>query len=146
MPIKKVTGAKKEFLDLLLLADEQENMIDQYLERGEMFVWDEQGIKAECVVTQEAAGVYELKNNAVVPSCQRKGYGRSLINFIFEHYPDCQVLFVGTGDCYSALSFYKACGFTESHRVPNFFIDYYDHPIYEDGKQLVDMVYLKKER
>ena len=59
MPIKKVTGAKKEFLDLLLLADEQENMIDQYLERGEMFVWDEQGIKAECVVTQEAAGVYE---------------------------------------------------------------------------------------
>ena len=47
MPIKKVTGAKKEFLDLLLLADEQENMIDQYLERGEMFVWDEQGIKAE---------------------------------------------------------------------------------------------------
>ena len=146
MPIKKVTGAKKEFLDLLLLADEQENMIDQYLERGEMFVWDEQGIKAECVVTQEAAGVYELKNIAVVPSCQRKGYGRSLINFIFEHYPDCQVLFVGTGDCYSALSFYKAGGFTESHRVPNFFIDYYDHPIYEDGKQLVDMVYLKKER
>ena len=28
---------KKEFLELLLLADEQESMIDLYLERGEMF-------------------------------------------------------------------------------------------------------------
>lgn len=31
MNIKKVTGVKKEYIDLLLLADEQENMIDKYL-------------------------------------------------------------------------------------------------------------------
>ena len=29
---------KKRYLDLLLLADEQESMIDRYLERGDMFV------------------------------------------------------------------------------------------------------------
>ena len=28
---------------------------------------------------------------------------------------------------------------------PGFFTDHYDHPIFEEGKQLVDMVYLKKE-
>ena len=38
MEIKKVISDKKEFLDLLLLADEQEDMIDRYLERGDMFV------------------------------------------------------------------------------------------------------------
>jgi hypothetical protein len=36
-----------------LLADEQEGMIDKYLERGEMFALDDNGIKAGCVITQE---------------------------------------------------------------------------------------------
>ena len=146
MKIKKVVRAKKEYIDLLLLADEQENMIDKYLENGEMFVLEDNGIKAECVITKEANGVYELKNIAVIPEYQRQGYGRSLIEFLFAHYFDCNVLFVGTGDCPSALSFYNSCGFTESHRIKNFFIDNYDHPMFEDGIQLIDMVYLKKER
>lgn len=146
MHIKQVTGDKKEYLDLLLLADEQESMIDQYLEQGDMFVLEDNGIKAECVVTKEADGVYELKNIAVLPACQRMGYGKRLIEFLFARYADCRVLYVGTGDCPSALSFYQSCGFTQSHRVRNFFTDHYDHPMFEDGKQLVDMVYLKRER
>ncbi len=146
MKIKKVTGAKKEYIDLLLLADEQENMIDKYLESGDMFILDENGVKAECVAIKETYGVYELKNIAVLPEYQRKGYGKGLIEFLFDYYPDCATLFVGTGDCLSALSFYTGCGFTVSHRIKNFFVDNYDHPIFEDGIQLVDMVYLKKER
>ncbi|EKC78027.1 acetyltransferase, partial [human gut metagenome] len=52
---KKITTHKKRFLDLLLLADEQESMIDRYLERGEMFVARDDGqVVAECVVTDEA--------------------------------------------------------------------------------------------
>ena len=54
-------------------------------------------------------------------------------------------MFVGTGDVPGTLGFYKKCGFAESHRVKNFFTDHYDHPMVEDGVQLVDMVYLKKE-
>lgn len=68
MPLRfeKITTHKKRFLDLLLLADEQESMIDRYLERGEMFVArdDGQGV-AECVVTDEADGIGEIKNLAV---------------------------------------------------------------------------------
>lgn len=37
MKIQIIKGNKKDYLDLLLLADEQENMIDKYLERGIMF-------------------------------------------------------------------------------------------------------------
>jgi N-acetylglutamate synthase-like GNAT family acetyltransferase len=70
--IRKVENNKKAYIDLLLLADEQEDMIDKYLERGEMFVLDDQGVKAECVVTKEADSIYELKNIAVRPDCQRK--------------------------------------------------------------------------
>ena len=46
MEIKKVISDKKEFLELLLLADEQEDMIDRYLERGDMFVLYDDGLKA----------------------------------------------------------------------------------------------------
>lgn len=38
MNIRKVSNDKKAYIDLLLLADEQEDMIDKYLERGEMFI------------------------------------------------------------------------------------------------------------
>ena len=146
MTITPITHRKKDYIGLLLLADEQESMVDKYLERGDMFVLDDEGVNAECVVTKEADGVYELKNIAVLPKHQRKGYGKALINFLLSHYSDCDRLLVGTGDAPSALNFYKRCGFTESHRVKNFFTDNYDHPMYEDGNRLVDMVYLKFER
>lgn len=145
MKIKKIAENRKEYIDLLLLADEQEDMIDKYLERGEMFVLDDNGVKGECVVTKESDGVYELKNIAVYPEYQHRGYGRALIEFLLFRYTDCKTMLVGTGDSPSILDFYKSCGFVESHRISNFFIDNYDHPMYENGEQLIDMVYLKRE-
>ncbi|MBO7710129.1 MAG: GNAT family N-acetyltransferase, partial [Lachnospiraceae bacterium] len=67
MTIEKVTGNKKEYLDLLLLADEQESMVDLYLDKGEMFVLKDPDVKAECVVTDNGGGVAEIKNIAVSP-------------------------------------------------------------------------------
>lgn len=146
MDIKLIISNKKRFLDLLMLADEQESMIDKYLERGEMFALYDDGLKAISVVTCEGEGIFEIKNIAVYPSFQRKGYGKRLVDYIFEYYQGrCSVMFVGTGDTLSTLSFYEHCGFCISHRLKNFFIDNYDQPIYEDGKQLIDMVYLRKD-
>lgn len=147
MKIVKLNDSdKRKYIDLLLIADEQESMIDKYLEGGEMFVLNDDGVKAECVVTNEADGIYELKNIAVMPDSQRKGYGKKLIDYLFLHYADCNTMLVGTGDVPSTLRFYHKCGFTESHRIKIFFTDNYNHPIFENGKQLVDMVYLKRER
>lgn len=146
MNIERISKRKKDYIDLLLLADEQEDMVDKYLESGEMFVLTDSGVVAECVVTRESDDVYELKNIAVYPDCQRKGYGKKLVEFIWSHYKDCRLLLVGTGDSDNVLNFYKNCGFTESHRIMNFFIDNYDHAMYENGQQLVDMIYLKRER
>ncbi|MDR1565465.1 MAG: GNAT family N-acetyltransferase [Oscillospiraceae bacterium] len=146
MNIQKITNNKKAYIHLLLLADEQETMIDKYLERGEMFILNDDGVKAECVITKESEGVYEIKNIAVLPEYQQKGYGKSLIELVLAHYTNCQTMLVGTGDTPSALGFYHKCGFTESHRIKNFFTENYDHLMFEDGKQLVDMVYLKLER
>ena len=145
MKIRKVENGKKRYLTLLLLADEQEDMVDRYLERGTMYVLEDDGIKAECVVTDEGAGVLELKNIAVEPGFQGRGYGRALVDFLVKTYGGkYSVLQVGTGDSPSTIPFYEACGFRRHHVVRNFFTDHYDHPIYECGVQLVDMVYLQR--
>ncbi|OUN99657.1 GNAT family N-acetyltransferase [Pseudoflavonifractor sp. An44] len=145
MEVKKVETNKKLYLELLLLADEQEDMIDRYLERGTMYVLEDDGVKAECVVTDEGDGILELKNLAVEPAFQGRGYGKNMVDFLVRTYKErYTVLQVGTGDSPSTILFYEACGFRRHHLVKNFFIDHYDHPIYEDGVQLVDMVYLQR--
>ena len=146
MEIRKVETDKKRYLDLLLLADEQEDMIDRYLERGTMYVLEDEGVRAECVVTDERDGILELKNIAVKPAAQGKGYGKAIVDFLVRTYTgQYAVLQVGTGDSPSTIPFYEACGFRRHHLVKNFFTDHYDHPIYEGGVQLVDMVYLQRE-
>ena len=74
-------------------------MIDRYLERGTMYVLEDGGVKAECVVTDEGGGILELKNLAVEPEAQRKGYGKALIDFLVCQYRGIyDFLQVGTGD------------------------------------------------
>ena len=146
MDIREIQNDKKRFLELLLLADEQEDMIDRYLENGTMYVLDDGGVKAECIVTDERDGCLEIKNLAVLPEHQGKGYGKALIQFLAEKYAGrYSFLLVGTGDSPLTIPFYEKCGFARSHRVPNFFTENYRHPIYECGVQLVDMVYLRKK-
>ena len=145
MNIRVIHKNKNRFLPLLLLADEQEDMIDRYLERGTMYVLEDGGVKAECVVTDEGGGILELKNLAVEPESQRKGYGKALIDFLVCKYKGrYSVLQVGTGDSPLTIPFYEKCGFVRSHKIENFFTDNYDHPIYECGVQLTDMIYLQK--
>jgi len=145
MEIREITENKKEYLSLLLAADEQEDMIDRYLDKGRMFVLDDNGVKCECVITDEGDGVLEIKNIATASEYRGKGYAKALIDFIIREFGDrYSVLQVGTGDSPLTIPFYEKCGFVRSHTVPHFFKDNYDHPIYECGVQLDDMVYLRR--
>lgn len=144
--IKQITGNKRDYMELLLLADEQEDMVLRYLDRGEMFVLEDEGcVCAVCVVTDEGDSVCELKNIAVSPVFQRRGYGRELFRFAEKHYSGrFDKLIVGTGDSPLTVPFYESCGFVRAHSVKNFFTDNYDHPIFEAGVQLIDMIYFEK--
>ena len=145
MRITEIRENKKRFLDLLLLGDEQEEMIDRYLDRGRMYVLHDYGVKAECVVTEEGEGLLELKNIAVVPEYQGKGYGRALIDFIAEKYRGrYAILRAGTGDSPLTIPFYEKCGFVRTHSIKNFFTENYPHPIIEGGVRLTDMICLQR--
>ena len=146
MKILEITEGKREYLDLLLLGDEDVKMIDRYLDRGRLFVLNDGGAVAICAVTDEGNGVLEIKNLAVREAYQRRGYGRAIIEYIVNmakgEYREIQV---GTGESPFTLPFYERCGFSRSHRIKNFFLDNYDHEIYEGGILLTDMVYLRRE-
>lgn len=146
MRIEKVSGNKKQFLDLLLLADEQEDMIDKYLPEGDLFALFDDDLKSVCVVLPLDSESCELKNIATYPQYQGRGYGRALIRYISDFYQSAfKTMLVGTGETPAILSFYESCGFEISHRIKNFFTDHYDHPMFEGDIQLVDMIYLKKD-
>lgn len=146
MKIIEIKKHKKQFLPLLLLADEQENMIDRYIDRGTMYVLDDKDIKCVCAVTDEGNGILEIKNIATDPKYQGKGYGKAMIAFLAAKYKDTySLLQVGTGDSPSTIPFYEKCGFVRSHSIKNFFTDNYARPIYDCGVQLIDMVYLQKK-
>ena len=145
MEFREILGGKKEFLSLLLLADEQEDMVDRYLERGRMFVLDDGGVKCECVVTDEGGGVLEIKNLAVEPAFQRKGYGAAMIEYIAKRFGErFDVLQVGTGDSPATIPFYERCGFVRWEVRERFFVDNSEQPIWDGGVLLVDMIVLRR--
>ena len=145
--IRRVTENKKDFMDLLLLGDEQEDMIMQYLDRCELYVSEADGeICGLCAVTDEGNGILEVKNIAVKPDKQRQGIGRELLGFIEKAYSgDYRLLTLGTGDSTLTVPFYENCGFRRCGRIPDFFTLNYDHPIIEAGVQLRDMILFEKE-
>lgn len=146
MEIKKVVENKDDFMDLLLLGDEQENMIKKYLYRGDLFALYDNDLKTVSVVTKEKNETYEIKNLATFEKFHGKGYGTKMLKYIIEEYKNkCKKLLLGTGDIDGILSYYKKFGFIYSHTIKGFFVDNYDHEMFEDGKQLVDMIYLKYE-
>ena len=146
MEIREIRENKTEFMDLLLIGDEEETMINRYLDRSTLFVVYDSGKPVSlCAVIKIDSDTIEIKNLATFPEYQNKGYATKLLNFVFDKYKKAyNTVILGTGENEKTLNFYKKRGFIQTRRVKNFFTDNYSHPIFEDGKQLVDMIYLKK--
>lgn len=147
MRINIITEDREKYMDILLLADPQEDMILKYLHQSDLFVLSEEGvIKTVCAVVRLNDRACEIKNIATIEDERGKGYGTHMIHYVCEHYSSrFQTIFVGTGNSKNTVGFYEKCGFSVSHIVTDFFVDHYREPIYEEGKQLMDMIYLKKK-
>ena len=145
MKFTEVTEQRTRYRSLLLLADEQESLVNDYIEKGKMFVLADDGIKAVCVVVPKTKEVLEIKNIAVIPSARRQGYGKMLIEFLSERFRrDFSFLEAGTGDSPLTRPFYESCGFSYFSTVKNYFPEHYDHPIVEEGVLLTDKIIFRK--
>lgn len=142
--LKKIEDKKKN-LDLLLLADPEEEAIDKYIDNCEVFEFYHRDILiGQGAVMELSSTVYEIKNFAIYEKFHNCGYGKILINLLCEKYLESfknKDIIVGTSE--QGVGFYKKCGFQFSHIVKNFFITNYKQPIFENGIQCKDMFYLK---
>ena len=115
MKIIEVKENKKQYLDLLLLADEQEDMVDRYLDNGKMYVLDDNGVKCECVITDEENNILEIKNIAAVPEYQGKGYAKPAVQLILQeirtHYPNANIYLSVYAENHPAIALYRSFGF-----------------------------------
>ena len=142
--IYKITD-KLQYKDLLLLADEQWEMVEKYLQNSTMYILDDNGVKGEITVLDLGNGVLEIKNLAILAPYQHCGYGQRLVEYVCQKYKDSFLqIQVGTGDSPLTLPFYEKCGFKKSHSIKNFFTNNYDHPIIENGKLLTDTIMFTK--
>lgn len=144
--VKEITANKLDYIELLLIGDEDIHMINKYIDESTLYALynNDQLVSIAAVVIIDSSTV-EIKNLATYPKYQKNGYASLLIDYISDKYrANFKFLILGTGENQTTLNFYKKRGFEETHRLKNFFIDNYKNPIFEDGVQLIDMIYLKK--
>lgn len=147
LTFKKIESDHKIPYKLLLLADETQEAINQYIFNSDLYILSTsiQDI-AVMALHENSSKELELKNIAVIESWRSKGIGSILIEKAKElakanHYTS---LLVGTSDTgFQQIRFYEKNGFIKKEIRKDFFIENYPFPIYENGAQMRDMIILE---
>ena len=134
---------------LLLEADETIESINRYIHNSIIYVANLENKQiGVCAVMDIEANKAEIKNIAVDEKCRGFGVGSTLIDFVekevrkngYSH------LLIATADAgEKQLKLYRRLGFVDFAVRKNFFIDNFPAPLFENGRQLIDMVVLRKK-
>lgn len=131
------------------MADPERAVIQRYLPKCQL--WEaRQQQKLVGVMALQPLGkkTLEIKNLAVIPAERHRGVGSKLIHWAcrWAKQGDYQQIIVGTGTTsIHQLLLYQQCGFRVTGIRPDFFVDHYCRPIWENGVQLRDMLVLSQK-
>lgn len=145
MQINKIDNNKNDYMELLLDADPDKDIVEEYLKDSDMYVVIVDNIVvSEAVITKYDEKTCELKNIATLPKYRGRGYASFLIKYLFEEYKTkYEKMIVGTTE--NMIPFYVLNGFkTYHHTVKNFFVDNYKEEIYDGDFHCIDMYYYSK--
>lgn len=149
MSIRKRTSSENLPMELLLLADPSEEIVKEYVKRGECFVAEvEQKIVGVYVLLPTRPETIELVNVAVAEEMHGRGIGKQLVMDAVKvaRSKGYKTLEVGTGNSgIGQLALYQKCGFRIVGVDMDFFIRHYSEEIYENGIQCRDMVRLSQD-
>lgn len=146
MEIIEIKENKKQYMELLLEADPDKEVIEKYIENSDMYVLiNDNVVVSEVVIVKLNDDEYELKNIATLPEARGNGYARQLIKYVFEKYRNiCRRMIVGTTE--NMIPFYVMNGFNKYHHtVKNFFVDNYSEEVWDGELHCIDMYYYAKE-
>lgn len=143
--IKTVT---EEHWKLLLLADPSKEMVESYIKKGKVYITMENRIIVGIIVLVEISpNEIEIKNIAVDPKFQGKGYGKKFIQFAISKSKmlGYKRLLICTGNSsVYQLSLYQSCGFQIVDTIFDFFVQNYEEEIWENGIQCRDLIKLEQ--
>lgn len=135
--------------ELLLLADESADSVDDYIERGRCYTALRAGrVAGEYVLLHTRPFTAEIVNIAVRPEYQRQGIGTALLSHAVAtaRAAGFRLLEIGTGDTGAGqIALYERCGFVRCGIERDYFRKYYPAPIIENGCECRDMVRLRME-
>lgn len=146
--IVEIIENKLDYAQLLCESDPNINLVEDYLRKGRLFVYRENNEDISFIVVQMISpDMLEIKNLLTLQKYRGHGYAKKLIEHIEKIYKDVPRIIVGTANSsMSNMTFYTKLGYRYSHKVDDFFIDYYPQEIYENGIQAVDLMYFEKNR
>ncbi len=150
MDIREFLSVEELPYDLLYEADPSREAVDDYTRRGKCYgAFDSDGLPVGiCVLLRTRPFTMELVNLAVCTDFQRRGVGRSLIEYAKHKSRSerCTILEVGTANAGTGqLAFYQKCGFEIDGIDRDFFRRNYPEPILENGIECRHMVRLRIE-
>lgn len=140
-------AGREKLLDLLVLADEDINVVKEYINEGKMFEINIMNKRAGVIQIIERDGYSEVKNIAITPDLQGQGIGKKALRFVEQiSYDDgAQLMKVGTANSsIKNIVFYQKAGYRLDSITHDYFTNYKE-PIFENGIQAIDMLYFSKE-
>ncbi|MEJ8547875.1 GNAT family N-acetyltransferase [Brevibacillus borstelensis] len=139
---------RAEYRSLLLLADDWEEAVDQYMYEGELYVArDQHGqVLGVCLMHMLSPLDAEIKNIAVKPECRGQGAGKAVIEQLCRLFAQkgFKRIIVGTANSsIDNLAFYQKAGFRMTGIRKDFFLSY-PEPVIENGIRAWDMVMFER--
>ncbi|MGP4076851.1 GNAT family N-acetyltransferase [Halobacillus sp. K22] len=138
---------RNDYMSYLLLADESEDIINGYINEGELYVIQCQDKEVGVVLfTFPSIDTVEIKNMALAEKVRGHGVGKQVLNEAVNKFSKRNYarLIVGTANSsLGNLAFYQKAGFRFYEIRRDFFLQY-PSSIFENGIQALDMVIFEK--
>ncbi|MDD3236774.1 MAG: N-acetyltransferase [Candidatus Gastranaerophilales bacterium] len=146
MFFKKVSRNEKiKYMGFLLLADTEIEAIEKYIFNSDMYIFGvNNDLFGECVLFEKNNNEIEIKNIAIAPPFQGKGFGKKLLETIERHFKN-QYDYITLGTNERKIGFYSACGFSFVSKIKDYFIKNYKIQKYHKGKLCRDLLILRKK-
>jgi len=146
--LEKVDGKREDFLPQLLLADDSEKVVRDYLDQGTLYkIKCGEVLAGVALIIPQSNTTIELKNIAIIPTYQGKGIGKEVLRQLTEicQMEGYQTVLVGTANSsIDNIAFYQKAGFRMEAIEKDFFRKY-PEPIYENGIRALDMIFFSKQ-
>ena len=146
--IQEIIENKLDYATLLCESDPNINLVENYLRDGRLFAYFEKQTPLAFIAAKEINDTtVEIKNLLTLEKYRGHGYGKALIQHIEKLYQNKLTFLIGTANSsMTNMLIYTKRGYHYSHKIENFFIDYYPQEIYENNMQATDLLYFSKTR